>query len=258
MQEIMQDNKLIIPVELIGKFYRENREEAVRFLNTAADFLHRTPEVFGEQSAPYVDFLYSLWITNVIDEIAAGRLFISEETLNRLAKSLITGYNVRFVDINCYGSGVLDLEVEHTRIGKFLLSGRILSWRHNSSESQAVISVDSIRSSGADHGIGKLFANVTMSVISGFLSSFLNRVIRGVKLSYSSNILTVDFSGLISSSAFGRKQIGGHPLSGYFTIDGAKVVEKGIELSVGLNRGLVPFLRNTGSPEEAVFSGANQ
>ena len=109
MQEIMKDKKLIIPVELIGKFYRENREEAVRFLNTAADFLHRNPEAFGEQSAPYVDFLYSLWITNVIDEIAAGRLFISEETLNRLAKSLITGYNVRFVDINCYVSCVLDL-----------------------------------------------------------------------------------------------------------------------------------------------------
>ena len=78
MQEIMQDNKFAIPVELIGKFYQENREESVRFLNTAADFLHRNPEAFGEQSAPYVDFLYSLWITNVIDEIAAGRLFISE------------------------------------------------------------------------------------------------------------------------------------------------------------------------------------
>ena len=107
-------------------------------------------------------------------------------------------------------------------------------------------------------GIGKLFANVTMSVISGFLSSFLNRVIRGVRLSYSSNILTIDFSGLISSSAFGRKQIGGHPLSEYFTIDGAKVVEKGIELSIGLNRSLVPFLKSAGAPEEAAFSGADQ
>ena len=257
MQEIMQDNKFAIPVELIGKFYQENREESVRFLNTAADFLHRNPEAFGEQSAPYVDFLYSLWMTNVIDEIAAGRLFISEETLNRMASSLITGYNVKFVDINCYGCGVLDLEVEHAMIGKFLLSGRILSWRHNSSESQAVISVDSIRSSGADRGIGKLFANVTMSVISGFLSSFLNRVIRGVKLSYSSNVLTLDFSGLIRSSAFGRKQIGGHPLSDYFTVEGAKVVEKGIELSVGLNRAIVPFLRSESAPEDADFSDSN-
>ena len=79
----------------------------------------------------------------------------------------------------------------------------------------------------------------------------------GVKLSYSSHVLTLDFSGLIRSSAFGRKQIGGHPLSDYFTVEGAKVVEKGIELSVGLNRAIVPFLRSESAPEDADFSDSN-
>ena len=91
MQEIMQDNKLIIPVELIGKFYRENREEAVRFLSTAADFLHRNPEAFGEQSAPYVDFLYSLWITNVIERPStASRSRSSPDTMSGSLTSTAT------------------------------------------------------------------------------------------------------------------------------------------------------------------------
>ncbi len=225
----------------VRAFYEQRPREAERFVNAVADFLLENrddPAIVDPGVGRYVPYLHNIWTTNALPEIVDGRLFISEALINSFIGTSIreseSFKSVKSVDINCYGSGVIDCMVEHS-LGRFLIRAEIAEWVHDNRKSCVVFCIND-KKVMSGNTLQKMITGAIMTLVNNFLLKDLNRTLRnGVKLIYGEDVLTVDFSGAVAASDFLQRSIGDRRLCQLVGIQKAVVLDGGIELSLKYN-----------------------
>ncbi len=183
--------------------------------------------------APVFSVLRNTWSRETLLEIAEGKVFVPDETLNDLiAGSIKEGSSIRSVKLTSTEKGRLEILADTARLGRIELSGTIEELVHKGDRSYVVYKVR--ERSLPDHGLGSwLFSRISLSMVQKVMGRL--QFSEDVPTEIKGNTITVDLTKALADTELARTEYRGYRLLDMIEIEGAKPKAGGIELDTALN-----------------------
>lgn len=183
--------------------------------------------------APVIDVIKSTWSHETLKEIAEGKVFVPDETLNDILKKNISEKSpITLLKVTSKDTGRLVVYGETRKLGRVELSGTIEECVHN--DSGTYVSYRVRERELLDHGLGSwIFSRISISMTQKIMGGL--KFSDGVPTKIHGNTIRVDLSKLVEESDLSKTEFHGHRLVDMVGIEGAKPKEGGIEIDTKLN-----------------------
>lgn len=183
--------------------------------------------------APVIEVIKSTWSHETLREIAEGKVFVPDETLNDMLKKNISEKSpITMLKVTSRDTGRLEIYGETKNLGRVELSGTIEECVHRGDSTYVSYRVREREL--LDHGLGSwIFSRISMSMT--------QKIMGGLKFSddvptkIHGNTITVDLSKIVGETELSKTEFHGYRLVDVVGIEGAKPKEGGIEIDTKLN-----------------------
>lgn len=183
--------------------------------------------------APVIDIIKKTWSHETLLEIAEGKVYVPDETLNDILKKNISETSpITMLKVTSKDTGRLEIYGETKNLGRVNLSGTIEECVHNGNSTYVSYRVREREL--LDHGLGSwIFSRISMSMT--------QKIVGGLKFSddvptkIHGNTITVDLSKIVGESELSKKEFHGYRLVDIVGIEGAKPKDGGIEIDTKVN-----------------------
>ncbi|MDY2686214.1 MAG: hypothetical protein SOV43_08590 [Selenomonadaceae bacterium] len=182
---------------------------------------------------PALKVLQSTWDRESLRDIAQGKLFVPDSTINAaIERSMTEDAPVKSIQIQSHENGRMDIALDGTKAGRVELSGTIEAFVHNGDQSYLVYHVRS--KNIPKHGLMSwVFSRISLGMAERLVGSF--PVNASMPMKIRGNRVSIDYRAALAASSFGQTEFRGHRLLDMIEIKGAVPRDGGIEFQTELH-----------------------
>lgn len=182
-----------------------------------------------EDYGPAIEVVRDTWDKATLEEIADGKLFVSDEMMNdAIEKSLADAGDtapVKSLRLQSLANGRLKITADTRKVGPVELTGTIEDFVHDGDKSFLKFRVR--EKNIPQHGLMSwVFSRISLSMAERMVGHL--EMPENLPVTIKHNTIYVDYSGVLAASRFGQTEVRGHRLLDMIEIKSATPKEGGI------------------------------
>ena len=185
--------------------------------------------------APAVNILRKTWNRETLAQMAEGKIFVPQETINEyIAERLNNTANspVKEITVAAHKDGILDINAVTKNDDKLLLSGTIETFSQK--DGRALFNYRVKKHKLPGHGLTSwIFSNVSLSMAQKLFGKV--QINDELPVTIKHDTVQMDLSEVLAASAMGKTEIAGHKVTEILEIENAVPKEGGIEIDTKLH-----------------------
>ena len=185
--------------------------------------------------APAVNILRETWNRETLAQMAEGKIFVPQETINEyIAERLNNTANspVKEITVAAHKDGILDINAVTKNDDKLLLSGTIETFSQK--DGRALFNYRVKKHKLPGHGLTSwIFSNVSLSMAQKLFGKV--QINDELPVTIKHDTVQMDLSEVLAASAMGKTEIAGHKVTEILEIENAVPKEGGIEIDTKLH-----------------------